>query len=164
MHFQAERLKIRNLRLSDFPAFHEMQSNPNVMRYTAKRADTEQESQEGLDRCIAHYAKPDNEYRIWAVERKLDGAFIGTCAIVEGNEIGYRFLEKYWGQGYASEIINPLIDHGLEVLCLPFLFAEVDVRNIASVKVLERSKLMFIKEFFNEESKTQDRMYRLERG
>lgn len=164
MHFQTERLTVRDLTIDDFPAFFEMQGNPNVLRFTGTPPDDETSARSSLENCINCYSKPGNDFWVWAVERKSDGAMVGTAAIVgKGHEIGYRFLEKFWGNGYASEICNPLIDHAFEVMDYPSVFAEVDVRNVASVKVLDRSKLNFVKQYFNEKDNCTDRLYRLSR-
>ena len=162
MIFSTERLLVRKLRATDFPPFHEMQSNPNVMQHIIGRAHTEAENETQLKGVIDAYAKPNNNFWVWAILRKEDSAMVGTCAIIktEGeDEIGYRFLEKYWGNGYGLEITTGLINHALDTMKVPSLMAVVDKRNIASVKILERSKLKFIKEFVNEEGIT-DRLYR----
>ncbi|HFA48211.1 MAG TPA: N-acetyltransferase [Bacteroidetes bacterium] len=164
MIFQTTRLKIRNLEYSDFPAFHEMQSNPKVMRYTTGRPLSEKENRESLGKCISSYAKPGNRFWVWAIEKKLDGAFVGTCAIVYDNEIGYRFLEKYWGKGYGKEISDGLIKYALEEMKAKKIIAYVDVENIASVKILDRSALKFEKEYFNEKEKCTERFYKFEKN
>ena len=170
MIFQTQRLIIRNLTLDDFPAFFELQGNPNIHLYTGSPVDDEVSTRTSLQKCINSYTVPDNDFWIWAIERKLDGAMVGTCAVVkgvseptgEGPEIGYRFIEKYWGNGYAGEICDPLVDHVLNTMQLPWVFGQADVKNVASIKVLERSKLVFLKEYFNEEENCTDRVYRLD--
>ncbi len=164
MHFQTECLLVRDLTPDDFPAFFEMQGNPNVLRYTGTPADDEASARASLEHCISSYSKPGNDFWVWAIERKSDGDMVGTCAVVrEGHEIGYRFLERFWGNGYATEICDPLIDHALGAMGCPSVFAEVDIRNLASVKVLDRSKWKFVKQYFNEKDNCTDRLYRLER-
>ena len=109
------------------------------------------------------YQKPDNDFWIWAIVQKENDKLVGTCAIIFENkekaEIGYRFLEKYWGNGYASEIVEPLIDYGFSTMNLKTIFATVDVLNIASVKMLEKSQLDFVKEYWSEEYQCTDRYY-----
>lgn len=169
--FETSRLVVRQLEPTDFPAFFKLQGNPKTHCYTGSPVDDEASALASLHRCIDCYTQPDNDFWVWAIERKSDGVFVGTCAIVNGHsrptgkgpEIGYRFIEKYWGNGYAGEVCNPLIDHGINAMQLPWLFGQADVENVASVKVLERSKLFFLEEYFNEEENSVDRVYRLER-
>ena len=171
MIFETNRLTIRQLQPTDFPAFFEMQGNPKTHRYTGSSVDDEVSARASLERCIRCYTEPGNNFWVWAVERKSDKEMVGTAAIVwgisgptgEGPEIGYRFLEKYWGNGHAGEVCNPLIDYALGVMQLPWVFGQADVENVASVKVLERSKLVFLKEYFNKKENSTDRVYRLER-
>lgn len=73
-----------------------------------------------------------------------------------------RFLEKYWGKGYGQEVCNGLIDFALNEWKLTSLWAEANKDNIASVKILERSRLQFEREYFHEKEKSWVRVYRLE--
>lgn len=164
MIFETKRLKVRQLTTADFPAFFEMQGNPNIHKYTGSPVDDETSARASLKKCMAAYSKPNNDFWVWCIENKATGEMVGTCAIVDKeNDIGYRFLEKHWGNGYASEICNPLIEYGLNKMNLPFVTAQADVLNVASVKVLDRSILNFEKEYFNKEENCTDRVYRLEK-
>ena len=161
MIFETPRLKIRNLELNDFDPFHEMQSNPKVMQFTTGRPWTKEENKASLNKCINHYAQPGNNFWVWAGERKADGEFIGTAAIVEENEIGYRFLEKYWGQGYGQEIADGLINYAFGKLGVEKVIAFVEPENIGSVKILERTVLEFIKEYIHPDDGKLVRYYEL---
>ncbi|MEO1262351.1 MAG: GNAT family N-acetyltransferase [Bacteroidota bacterium] len=162
MIFETPRLIVRNLESADFSPFYQMQGNPNVMRYTTGRPDTEKEARNSLKKCMDHYALPDNDFWVWAIERKTDGAFVGTAAIVEENEIGYRFLEKYWGNGYGQEIADGLIAHAIHKMSAKKVIAYVEPENIGSVKILERSKLNFIKEYIHPDDGELVRYYEYE--
>ena len=149
MIFETERLSVRNLKQSDFDAFHEMQSDDEVMRYTTGKGLPADENRRQLYDCIAKYSILDNDFWVWAIVRKSDSNFIGTCAIIPSDgraEIGYRFLKKYFGNGYGQEICDGLIDYGIEQQGLKELVAFVDSRNIASAKILDRSRLPFVEE------------------
>ena len=157
-----ERLIIRELAESDFNAFHEMQSDEEVMRYTTGKAFDADENWEQLRDCIARYAKPNNDFWVWAVARKADLEFVGTCAIVphEGSsEIGYRLLQKCFGHGYGQEICDGLIEHGISGLRLEGMVAFVDARNTASIKILDRSRMKFIRDQFDADGNP-ERYYR----
>ncbi len=166
MIFQTSRLLVRPLTFEDFEPFHEMQNNFNVMQYAAGKAQTFEENKVDLKKVINHYQETDNGFWVWAIDRKSDQTLIGTAAIIvdkknEG-EIGYRLLEKYWGNGYATEILKDLIEHGFENMNLKAIYANVDVRNIASVKMLDKSVLEFIGQEWNEDFQSYDRLYRKE--
>ena len=167
--FETPRLRVRNLRDSDFAAFHEMQADDNVMKYTSDDGNgcglSEATNREQLSGCIEAYGKPDNQFWVWAMEN-LDSEFVGTCAIVKNekdeHEIGYRLLSRFWGQGFGREICDPLIRYGLDRIGCQAIVAYVDVRNVASVKILDASVLNFECEIQNGD--VRDRKYWIEAG
>ncbi len=162
MVFETARLIVRDLKESDFEAFHEMQSDDEVMQYTTGRGLDEAENRRQLAMCIACYSKPENDFWVWAIVRKSDQEFVGTCAFVPNQhrpEIGYRFPGKFFGMGYGQEICNGLIEFGIHDRRLTEIIACVDVRNVASIKILDRSPLPFIEEIRNNDGGT-DRFYR----
>ena len=168
MLFKTQNLFIRELKDTDLDAFCEMQGNPNVMRYVGGKVDTRDECQTQIRDLQAAYTKPNPNLLVWAVCQQSDGAFVGTAAIVYykngDHEIGYRFLERYWGKGYGKEVANGLIDYAIHDLQLSNVVAYVDKKNLASVKILDQSALPFQKEYFNKDDNCMDRMYRWERG
>lgn len=167
MIFETQRLTVRRLIVEDLDPFHEMQGNPNVMKYTGDRAKTFEEDQKDLQYVIDCYDQPENDFWVWAIIRKADTEFVGTCAIVKSDprqndptqdEIGYRFLEKYWGNGYGDEITRGLIDFAFNEFGKTELIAEVDELNIASVKILDRH-MELVDRFYNSRDQSNDRKY-----
>ncbi|MBW4601963.1 MAG: GNAT family N-acetyltransferase [Calothrix sp. FI2-JRJ7] len=53
-------------------------------------------------------------------------------------ELGYWIGQAYWGQGYASEASQAIIQFGFEVLSLNRIYATCLKRNVASAKVLQK--------------------------
>ena len=162
--FQTNRLLVRPLRPDDFEPFHEMQGNFKVMQYTTGRALTREENEAQFKGVIGRYAGPGNDFWVWAIAEQANGQFVGTCALIRNDkaeyEIGYRFLEKYWGRGYGKEITRGLIEYGLEQPGIEELVAYVNKDNIPSVKILDAT-FRFEKEFFNEEEGCMDRYYKI---
>ena len=161
--FSTSRMIVRKLELSDLPAFHEMQGNPKVMQYTTGRAATLDENRIDLQGVIASYSKPENDFWVWAILEKSKNQFVGTCALIKNEkgerEIGYRFLERFWGNGFGKEIAQGLIQFGLSHEGIDELVAYVDKENIASVRILDAA-FEFVKEYFSEEEKCWERYYR----
>ncbi|MEO1713796.1 MAG: GNAT family N-acetyltransferase [Bacteroidota bacterium] len=161
--FQTPRLWVRPLVLEDFPGFFAMQGNARVMEYTGfGRAQTKAEARQDLEKCIEAYTKPQNDFWVWALERKEDGQFIGTTALVPDkvhHEIGYRLAEAYWGQGLGQEICNGLLDFVFQSERHEFLLAYVAQENKGSVRILDRSSMVFQKSYFSEEYQTMDNLY-----
>ncbi len=53
-------------------------------------------------------------------------------------ELGYWVGVPYWGNGYATEAANALLDYGFNSLVLSRIWARAFVRNPASSRVLEK--------------------------
>lgn len=164
--FETARLGVRPLQTFDFNAFHEMQSNPRVMQFAAGRIFSAEENRQQLAQCIAKYSEPGNDYWVWAITLKADGKFIGTCAIVPNQnrpEIGYRLLETEFKKGFGREICNGLIHHAIDTMEVQEIVAVADCRNLASVKILDRSVLPFVEELRQSEQGSIDRFYHWKR-
>jgi RimJ/RimL family protein N-acetyltransferase len=73
-----------------------------------------------------------------------DGPLLGTVSLFHldpGNrraEIGYALGRPAWGQGYGQEAVRALVGHAFGALDLNRLEADVDPRNQASARLLER--------------------------
>ena len=53
-------------------------------------------------------------------------------------EIYYKFLPRYWGKGFATEVAKGLIKAGFEQFHLHRVEAGVATDNLQSVRVLEK--------------------------
>ncbi len=163
MIFETERLIVRKLTLDDLQAFHEMQSNPKVMQYATGDVKSKSEHEKEIEDLILKYNKTNNDFWIYAIERKNDAVFVGTIALVKDgkdDEIGYRFLEKYWGKGYATEICEGLLNYCKQIGMKKIIGYVVDV-NIASAKILEKFQFTVVKKFVSEDIGLPETKYEL---
>ena len=155
MIFETERLLIRKLILDDLHAFHELESNPLVLKYATGEPKGFDENRNELIELFSKYKQPKNDFWIYAIERKTDKSFIGTVALVKDNiddEIGYRFLEKFWKLGYGSEVCVGLISY-CKKIGLEKIIGYVIDENIASAKILEKNNFKIVKKFINDDIK-----------
>jgi RimJ/RimL family protein N-acetyltransferase len=152
--FETKNLTVRKLKISDFDPFHEMQSNHNVMQYVSAKVMTFQENKKELPHLIDLYNLPNNDFWIYAIERKSDNIFVGTIAFVKDenkeDEIGYRFLEKYWGKGYGTEIVEGMICYCKKVGFVKLVACVVN-KNVASTKIIKKAGFTFIKDFVSDD-------------
>jgi len=162
--FETNRFYVRKLIKEDLVAFHEMHENVNVMRYVSQKVMTYEENEKDLNQLIAFYDKQDNDFWIYAVVKKLDNSFVGTVALVKDknndNEIGYRFLEKYWGKGFGNEIVKGLIAYAKKINFLK-LIACVSLDNIASEKIIKNNGFELITSYTCDDLKIPERKYKL---
>ena len=160
MIFETNRMLVRKLTPEDLTGFHEMQSNPNVMKYVDGNPKSLKEHQLELQDLISKYDENGNDFWIYAVVSKADNSFLGTIAFVKddlGNdEIGYRFLEKYWNLGYGTEVLNGIISYSKEK-GLRDLIAYVSPQNVGSIKTLKKNQFSEI----GIDTETRDLIYTL---
>ncbi|AOW19986.1 GNAT family N-acetyltransferase [Urechidicola croceus] len=160
--FETKRLIVRKLVIDDLTPFHEMQGNINVMRFVRGKAMTFDEDKKDLQELIEFYDKKDNDFWIYAVERKIENKFVGTIAFVKDSnnddEIGYRFLEKYWGNGYGTEIVEGMIEY-CKKNGFKKLVACVANDNIASDKIIKKAGFQFVESFVSDDLKIPEQKY-----
>ena len=148
------RLVLRFLNKGDLQALFEIFSHPEVMRYWSWPAWTEPSQAEQM------LADAQEEYRsggalTLGIVLRSDQTLIGTCTLFHFNlpsrraEMGYALGRPYWGSGYMNEALQALVKFSFEALDLNRLEADIDPRNDASAKTLER--LGFQKEGFMRE-------------
>jgi ribosomal-protein-alanine N-acetyltransferase len=138
-----ERIVLRAMDERDLDALFAIYSNPEAMRYWSGRAWTDRDEGRALvDRGRAHFAA--REAVLWGIARKSDDCVIGTCTLFSFHEqnrraeVGYALGREYWGQGLMNEALSVLIDWAFGVAGFHRIEADIDPRNVASVRALER--------------------------
>jgi ribosomal-protein-alanine N-acetyltransferase len=153
---ETERLILRELLESDAEKMFEMDSNPNVHIFVGKKALKHINETHEHIRLIQQQYKDFGTGR-WAVVLKGTGEFIGWSGIKfitslinkhqNFYEIGYRFNEKYWGKGFATESGKALIDYAFNTMRIEAVYAYADEDNENSRNVLEKLGLKYINSF-----------------
>lgn len=138
-----DRLTIRRMRTDDAQAYFAIFSDPAVMRYWSSPPLVDMvAAEQKIAGILAHYEKSDL-FQL-AIERQSDRLMIGTCTLHQIHlqnrraEVGYALGSAFWGNGYLVEAMHALIDHAFGVMQLHRLEADIDPRNEASAKSLER--------------------------
>ena len=140
---RTDRLLLRPLRDADAPAIFAIRSDPVVMRYASSLPLT------SLDQAEAFIARDTEgmaagETLRLGLQRLEDDTLIGTCILFHLNaqcrraEVGYELRRDAWGHGYMHEALVALLHFGFTELQLNRVEADIDPRNIASAKSLER--------------------------
>ena len=146
---RTSRLLLRPFADSDGPALFAMHSNVEVMRYWDSPPWREPERSERFIAAARQLAVDGTGMRL-AVERVSEATFLGWCGIARWNPefrsaaLGYCLDESAWGQGYGTEAARALLEWAFDTLDLNRVQAEVDTRNPASYRVME--KLGFVRE------------------
>ncbi|MCJ8008954.1 GNAT family N-acetyltransferase [Lederbergia wuyishanensis] len=144
-----ERLILRKMSKDDVGNLMEIFSDPEAMRYYPSTKN-EKQTMEWIDWTLNNYT--NYGVGLWIVEDKSTGDFLGQCGIVlqevDGAiemEIGYLFVRRVWGNGYATEAAMACKKYGFEQLKLRRIVSLPDVNNIPSTKVAERIGMKAIK-------------------
>jgi ribosomal-protein-alanine N-acetyltransferase len=164
MIFETTRLYARQLEENDAAPFFELMSNPNVMNPIPQKPFNKAQSISKLKELIVLERSSDT--RIWCLCKKGHKDLIGICGVLKNDEkedeIAYRILETFWGNGYGTEIAKGLIDYCFVTMRSDLVAADVCVDNARSVNILNKY-FTVKKEFFNAEDNCMDRRYVLRR-
>lgn len=137
------RLLIRSFAEADLAAFQAYRLRPEVYRYLFRPPPTAAALAEQLGRIRRERFEADGDALHAAVALKDGGAVIGDIMLKLADaaamqaEIGYIFDPAHGGRGYASEALPAALDLAFAHLPIHRLFARVDPRNLASVRLLE---------------------------
>lgn len=136
MILHTARLTLRPARASDLLDMHRDFTDPRAMRYWSRPPhDSLDTTRAFLDAMIEAeadaYASVD-----FIVER--DGIAIGKCGAWRLPEVGFILHPDHWRQGLGHEALSAVVAHLFACRDLPFLTAEADPRNVASLGLLAR--------------------------
>lgn len=143
------RLLLRPFEPGDADALTELMSDAHVLRFWDSPPWREAGRAERFISACGEMAGRGTGVRV-AVDRADDGALLGWCSVSEYHarhrsaSLGFVYAAHAWGQGYATEAAGALLGWAFDTLDLHRVQAELDTRNLACARVLE--KLGFVRE------------------
>ena len=137
------RLCLRTISAEDTDDFFAVYSNPEVMRYwsTPPLADKSAAGKQ-ISEIQAGFKR--HELLKWGIALRADDTLIGSVTLFHPDfthrraEIGYALGRAHWGNGYMQETLTAVIDYAFDTLEFHRIEADVDPRNAASIRTLER--------------------------
>jgi RimJ/RimL family protein N-acetyltransferase len=140
---ETERLVLRRIRVKDAAFVRELVNEPAWIRYIGdKGAKTLRDAENYIRRG------PIDMYRrlgfgLYRVETKESGEPVGICGLIKREalhdvDLGFAFLERHWGKGYALESATAMTAYARDVLRLPRIVAIASHDNRRSLRLLER--------------------------
>lgn len=153
---ETERLILRELLPIDDEGMYRLDSNPNVHKFLGNQPITSiEESRQYIDYIRNQYL--ENGIGRYAVILKETNEFIGWSGIkyitehenghINFYEIGYRFIEEYWGKGYGYESAKAWLDYGFKTMKIKTIYASANIENCGSRKILEKIGMQQKNEF-----------------
>ena len=130
---RTDRLFLRRGRMDDAAAMHAIMSNPVAMRYWSSLPHASFDETEHWMASMVDADPADSDDFIVT----LDGKLIGKLGAWKLPEVGFLIDPAHWGNGYALEAMVAFIQRR-RLLGSSGLTADVDPRNAASLKLLER--------------------------
>lgn len=137
------RLRLRPLAPADADALFAIFSDPEVMRYWSAPAWSSVGQAQAMLRSDEQALQEGSALRLGVV-LGTSGALVGTASLhhlhpqCRRAEVGYTLAREAWGQGYAVEAMAAVVAHAFEAVGLHRLEADIDPRNEASARVLQR--------------------------
>jgi [ribosomal protein S5]-alanine N-acetyltransferase len=149
---ETPRLILREFTLNDSALVYELNQDPEVTKYTGDPIRDEEHAREVLENILLPQYALYNHGR-WAVHVKPGMEFLGWCGLKtrpdrKETDLGYRFIQSSWGNGYATEAAYASLKYGFEKLNLPKIVGRAMHENIASWRVLEKIGLEYWRDEF----------------
>ena len=155
---ETERLLLRRFTESDVANLHDLDGDPEVMRFVngGKPVSRDVIREETLPRFLRAYERFEG-FGVWAAIERSTGQFVGWFEFYprkdagpEEVELGYRLRRSAWGKGYATEGSRALIRKGFTELGVQRVVAETMAVNAASRRVMEKAGLKYVRTFHQE--------------
>lgn len=117
------------------------------MRFTGDKAFKSIEESSQLILKYDHYKQ--HGMGRWTVVAKHNHEVLGWCGLKKHDEgfidIGFRFFQQVWGNGYATEAAQACLDYGFNTLQLDEIIGRASQDNPRSIRVLEKLGMRFWK-------------------
>jgi RimJ/RimL family protein N-acetyltransferase len=150
--FESARLTFRRLELGDAPFLIELLNEPSFIEHIGDRGvrsvdDAHRYLREGPFAMYERYG-----FGLWRVARRTDDEPIGMCGLLKREalpdfDLGYAYLPRHWGQGYALEAARATMRDAARRFGLRRVIGIVSPGNTASIRLLERLGMRFEGDF-----------------
>jgi RimJ/RimL family protein N-acetyltransferase len=150
MNLETKRLHIRKLTLEDALFFFELVNDPDWIRFIGDRnVQTLADAENYLEyKIMTSYAV--SGFGFYLVIEKESETPVGIAGFVKRKElehvdVGFAFLPKGRGKGYAFEATKALMEYGISEFKFEIILAIANKDNVRSHRLLEKLGLSFKK-------------------
>ena len=97
--------------------------------------------------CVQNSEQPNPDAYNWAITLKSSEQLIcwlgiggATQPTIAGErDFGYALIRQFWGHGYMPEALVAVLRFEFDILKTPRIFAECELKNVASVRVMAKT-------------------------
>ena len=143
-----ERLLLRHLTEEDADFIVALMNDPDWLRFIGDRGIRTAEDARGYIASGPADMYARLGFGLYAVELRDEGTPIGICGLIkrdwlEAVDLGFAFLPRFRGAGYAYEAAAATVEHARSPLGLDRLMAIVSPENADSVRLLGKLGMAF---------------------
>jgi RimJ/RimL family protein N-acetyltransferase len=160
MHIQnSKRLTFRLMGQNDAQALWELDQDPEVMQFIngGKPNSMETINEIFLPR-LKSFTNKRKGWGLWQVSNKITNEYLGWVLVRPMDfftdkpnfidlELGWRFFQKAWGKGYATEAAIAVKNAVAQQTDVQYVSATALIENIGSIGVMKKIGMQFIKEY-----------------
>ncbi len=149
MIIATRRLTMSPFRVEDANDMFLLNHDPEVIKFTG---DPPFASADDARDFILNYLNYEKHgYGRLSVRLTSTLEYLGWCGLnfndtTKETDIGFRFLQKHWNKGYATEAATACLDYGFQ-LGLAKIIGRAVKENKASIRVLKKIGMQFEHEF-----------------
>jgi ribosomal-protein-alanine N-acetyltransferase len=137
---ETQRCRLAALQESDFEFIKKLYANEDVRRFLGGIVVEERILRE---KFFEQFLRCGTDSLYWIIKSKQDGEYIGVVSLGKhhdgiNTEVSYQLLPEWWGEGYAYEAVDTIINYAFQELGLLKVIAETQTANKSSCRLLER--------------------------
>ena len=146
---ETDRLRLRPCAGADLDALHSLFTDPGVRRFLwDDRVIAREETAAVIEASVASFTS--HGFGQWLAFPREGDALVGFSGLrlVDATtevELLYALAPPRWGRGLASEAVRAVLHHGFAALGIPRILARADAPNAASIRVMERLGMRFVR-------------------
>ncbi len=164
----SERLAYSIMTRDDAEIMFQIDQDPEVMRYlNGGKMTTREDVQNIYIPRMEKYTDVEKGWGLWKVTSLKDKQVIGFILVRPMNfftdspefrniELGWRFIQKSWGFGYATESANAVLHAMIELGDVDSFTAIAVEENLASISIMKKLGMKYIKTYKHKDSSLDD--------